>query len=686
MRSYSTPIKTAIALALYGLALGAAPSFAAGQAPAPEATQTGSAAATVLPGDDFFAWANGDWLAKTDIPADRGSWGSMAALADETNNRIIKLVEDAGADQKAAADTRKAADFYKAWMDESAIEAAGLTPLKPQLAKIAAIKNRSDLSRVLGATLRADVDPLNFTDFSTPNLFGVWINQGLTEPTRNLPYLLQGGIGLPDRAYYFDSSPRMAELRSKYQQYIAALLKLGGHDDVDARAARIFALETELAESHATREESVDIQKANNVWQARDFAAKAPGMDWKAFLASAQLGKQDRFIVYHPGAVRGAAEQVQATAIATWKDYLAFHTLNQYADTLPKAFAELRFAFYGSALAGAPQQSLRAKRALSATTVALPDAVGKLYVDRYFPAESKAQVQRMVADIKSAFDRRIDKLDWMAPSTKAHAKEKVRTMYVGVGYPDRWVSYASLKVTPTDALGNVMRAQAHRYSAELAKLGQKPSHSDWAMPPHVVNALNLPMQNALNFPAAILQAPFFDPKAPDAANYGAIGAVIGHEISHSFDDMGAQFDAQGRLRDWWTKDDLAHFRAASQKLVAQYAGYTPFDDLALNGQLTLSENLSDLAGLAAAYDAFKLSPTGKSSGVAADRDFFAGYAHAWRSKMRETALRRAVMTDGHAPAQYRAYTVRNLDAWYEAFDVKPGQRLYLAPQERVRIW
>lgn len=690
MIHHSTPIKAAIALALYGLALGAAPSFAAGQASAPaaapDAASTRPATVTVLPGDDFFAWANGEWLASTEIPADRGSWSSMGALADKTNNRIIQLVEQAGKDSKAGADARKAADFYQAWMNESAIEAAGLAPLKPQLAKIAAIKTRSDLSRVLGQTLRADVDPLNFTDFSTPNLFGVWINQGLTEPTRNLPYLLQGGIGLPDRAYYLDNSPRMAELRTKYQEYIAAMLKLGGYDKVEERAARIFALESELAESHASREESADIQKANNVWRARDFAAKAPGMDWKAFLAAAQLGKQDRFIVYHPGAIRGAAEQVQATSIATWKDYLAFNTLNQHADTLPKAFAELRFAFYGKVLAGTPEQSLRAKRALSATTVALPDAVGKLYVDKYFPAESKAQVQRMVADIKSAFERRIDKLDWMAPSTKAHAKEKVRTMYVGIGYPDRWVSYATLKVTPTDALGNVLRAQEHRYEAELAKLGQKPSHSDWAMPPHVVNALNLPMQNALNFPAAILQAPFFDPKAPDAANYGAIGAVIGHEISHSFDDMGAQFDAQGRLRDWWTKDDLAHFRAASQKLVAQYAGYKPFDDLALNGQLTLSENLSDLAGLAAAYDAFKLSPTGKGSGVEADRAFFAGYAHAWRSKMRETALRRAVLTDGHAPAQYRTYTVRNLDAWYEAFDVKPGQRLYLAPEERVRIW
>lgn len=686
MTHRSTPIKTAVALAVLSLSLGAMPAFAAGQAPAPGAATMTPAAATVLPGDDFFAWANGDWLAKTEIPADRGAWGAMAALADDTNNRIIKLVEEAGDGRKAEADIRKAADFYRAFMNEAAIEAAGLAPLKPQLAKIAAIKSRADLSRVLGESLRADVDPLNFTDFSTPNLFGVWINQGLTEPGRNLPYLLQGGLGLPDRAYYFDSSPRMAQLRTRYQQYIAAMLKLGGYDKAEERAAKIFALETELAESHATRGESADIQKANNVWSAREFSVKAPGMDWNAFLTGARLGKQDRFIAYHPGAIRGAAAQVAATDTGTWRDYLAFNTLNQYADTLPKAYTELRFEFYGKTLAGTPQQSLRTKRALSATTVALPDAVGKLYVSKYFPSESKALVQRMVADIKSAFERRIDKLDWMAPSTKAHAKEKVRTMYVGVGYPDRWESYADLKVAPTDALGNVLRAQEQHYRAELAKLGSTPVRSAWAMPPHVVNALNLPMQNALNFPAAILQAPFFDPKARNAANYGAIGAVIGHEISHSFDDMGAQFDAKGTLRDWWTKDDLAHFRAASQKLVAQYAAYKPFDDLALNGQLTLSENLSDLAGLAAAYDAFKLSPSGKASGVQADRDFFAGYAHAWRSKMRETALRRAVLTDGHAPAQYRTYTVRNLDAWYEAFDVKPGQTLYLAPQERVRIW
>jgi len=470
----------------------------------------------------------------------------------------------------------------------------------------------------------------------------------------------------------------------RYQAYIAAVLKQAGYSDPETRAAKIFALESELAQSHASREESADIQKANNPWTMKDFAARAPGMDWAAFMRGARLDKQDRFVAYHPGALRGAAQQVAATDLATWKDYLAFHSLNQFAGTLPKAYSDLRFEFFGKTLTGSPQQSARWKRALSATNGAMDEAVGKMYVAKYFPAEDKARILKMVGEIKTAFEHRIDKLEWMAPSTRAQAKEKVRTMYVGVGYPDEWQSYAGLQVSPKDALGNVMRAQEFHYTQQLAKLGRKPKKTDWAMPPQLVNAVNLPLQNALNFPAAILQAPFYDPKASDAQNYGAIGSVIGHEISHSFDDMGAQFDAQGRLRDWWTKEDLAHFKKASQKLVEQYNAYKPFDDLAINGQLTLSENLSDLAGLAAAYDALKATPNGKT--VEADRAFFTGYAHAWRTKAREASLRRNVLTDGHAPGQYRTYTVRNLDAWYKAFDVKPGQQLYLAPEQRVRVW
>ncbi|SFD48131.1 M13 family metallopeptidase [Massilia yuzhufengensis] len=684
MNTSWTPIKTAVTLALCSAAIAFAPAQAAGQGAA--ATPARPAAATMLPGDDFYAWANGQWMAQTEIPADRGSWGAMAALAEESNARIVKLIEEAAANKAATGEARKVADFYTAYMNEAAIETAGLAALKPRLAKIDGVKDRAQLSQLLGEFLRADVDPLNSTNFNTPNLFGVWFNQSLTDPSRNVPYLLQGGIGLPDRAYYLDNSPKMAELRTKYQQYIAGVLKLAGYDNAETRAARIFALESELAESHASREESSDILKANNTWSMKDFSAKAPGMDWKAFMKGARLGGQDRFIAYHPGAIKGAAEQVRATDLATWKDYLAFHTLNQFSGTLPKAYVDLRFEFYGKTLTGSPQQSVRWKRALAATNGAMDEAVGKMYVAKHFSAADKARIQKMVADIKLAFERRIDKLDWMAPSTRAQAKEKVRTMYVGVGYPDEWKTYGGLQVSSTDALGNVLRAQEFHYGQQLAKLKQKPKKTDWSMPPQLVNAVNLPLQNALNFPAAILQAPFYDAKASDAQNYGAIGAVIGHEISHSFDDMGAQFDAQGRLRDWWTKEDLAHFKQASHKLVEQYNTYKPFDDLAVNGQLTLSENLSDLAGLAAAYDAFKVSPSGKGTGVEADRAFFTGFAHAWRTKMREASLRRTVLTDGHAPGQYRTSTVRNLDAWYKAFDVQPGQAMYLAPEQRVRVW
>ncbi|MFC3456718.1 M13 family metallopeptidase [Massilia haematophila] len=705
MKTRPTLLQTSIALALCGAL--ATPAVAAGQAAAQPAAPAEKqaekqadtpantpankpahkpAGMTVLPGDDFFAYTNGDWLAKTEIPADRGSWSAMGALAEDTNTRIAKMIEELGAAKDTSGEARKVADFYAAYMDEAAIEKRGLAPIKPMLAQIAAIKDKAALVRALGASVRADVDPLNATDFFTENLFGVWIAQGLTDPTRNLPYLLQGGLGMPDRAYYLENNARMAELRTKYQQHIAAMLKLAGFDKAEERAARVFELELALAQTHATREESSDIQKSNNVWTLKDFASRAPGVDWNAFFKAAQLSGQERFQVYHPSAVTGAARLLADADVATWRDYLAFHKLNQYASLLPKAYADQRFEFNGKALTGTPQQSVRWKRALAATNEAMDEAVGKIYVGRYFPAEDKARVQKMVANIIDAFSRRIDKLEWMAPATRAQAQAKVKSLYVGVGYPDRWKSYDGLAVRRDDAFGNAVRAEHFHYQQELAKLKRKPERTEWAMPPQLVNAVNLPLQNALNFPAAILQPPFFDPKAPDAQNYGAIGSIIGHEISHSFDDQGAQFDAQGRLRDWWTKEDLAHFKAASSKLVAQYNTYKPFPDLAVNGQLTLSENLADLAGLEAAFDAYKASPEGKSAGVEGERRFFTGFAQGWRTKMREASLRRIVLTDGHAPAQYRTYIVRNLDAWYQAFDVKPGQALYLAPQERVRIW
>ncbi|MDQ1835307.1 M13 family metallopeptidase [Massilia scottii] len=682
MKTNWTPIKTALSLALCGASLAFAPAHGAGQDAAPAAK---ASTAPVLPGDDFFAYANGDWLAKTEIPADRSSWGAFAAMAETSNARIVKLIDEVAADKKAKGEARKVADFYSTFMDEAAIEAKGTAPLKPLLAKIDAIQDKAQLVRALGASLRADVDPLNATNFFTENLFGLWVAQGLNDPTRNTPYLLQGGLGMPDRAYYLTDSPRMAELRTKYRQHIGAMLKLAGYPDADARATRVFDLEMKIAQSHASREDSADVLKANNSWTLKDFAANAPGMDWAAFFKSAGLSGAHNFIVWHPGAMKGAAALVDSTDIATWKDFLAFHQVNHFAPALPKAFADQRFAFSGKAMSGTPQQSPRWKRALAATNDALDEAVGRMYVERHFPAENKARVQKMVSNIIAAFSKRIDQLDWMAPATRAQAQEKLKTMYVGVAYPDRWRSYAGLKVVPGDALGNAVRAEQFHYAQQIALLKQKVDRTAWAMPPQLVNAVNLPLQNAMNFPAAILQPPFFDPKASDGENYGAIGSIIGHEISHSFDDQGAQFDAQGRLRDWWTKEDMAHFKGAADKLVAQFSAYKPFPDLAVNGQLTLSENLADLAGVAASYDAYKAS-LGQAAPADADKQFFLGYARAWQTKVREAAARQRMLTDGHAPAEYRTAIVRNLEPWYKAFDVKPGQALYLAPAERVKVW
>jgi len=643
------------------------------------------AAEVPRPGDDFYGFVHGEWLEKTEIPADRSSWGASAKLSEENNARVLKLIEGVPANPKASADARRVHAFYAAFMDEKRIEARGLGPLQPRLAQIAAVKDKPSLARLLGSLLRADVDALNATKFGTENLFGLWVDQALTDPTRYTAYLLQGGLGMPDRAYYLDDNPKMAELRQTYQAHIAAMLKLAGFDRPEQRAASVFALERKIAEAHASRADSADVQKANNPWSQSDFAKKAPGMDWGAYFKGARLSGQKDFIVWHPSAIIGASKLVASEDLDTWKDHLAFHAINHFADLLPKAVSDQRFAFYGTVLSGTPEQTVRWKRAISLLGTSMDEAVGHLYVDQYFPAASKQRVQKMVGEIVQAFSSRVEKLDWMAPATKAEAQRKLKTLYVGVGYPDHWRSYEGLTITADDALGNLDRAERFRYAQQIAKLHRKVDKTVWAMPPQIVNAVNLPMQNALNFPAGILQAPYFDPQATDARNYGAIGAIIGHEISHSFDDQGAQFDADGRLRNWWTDKDLAQFQGASKALAAQYSGYKPFPDLALNGEQVLSENLADLAGLAAALDAYKLARGGQVDEQAL-RDFFIGYAGSWQTKVREAALRRQVMTDGHSPARYRVSTVRNLDDWYRAFGVRPGDALYLPPEQRVHTW
>jgi len=645
---------------------------------------------SVRPGDAFYQYVNGAWLKSTEIPADRASISDGVTLSELAGQRTRDLIEETARDQNATADARKIADFFNAFMDEAAIEKLGLAPLEPQLREIAALKDRKALSRLLGGQLRADVDALNNTQFYTDKIFGLWVAQDFDAPGSYAPYLLQGGLGMPDRDYYLDDSAATAAIRAKYTPHLAKMLSLANIKDADAKAARIFELEKRMAMAHASRVDSVDVQKANNHWSRKDFDSKAPGLDWQEYFAAAGLTGQDHFIIWQPGAVTGISALVASEPLETWKEYLTLRAIEHVAGYLPKAFVDERFEFYGKTLSGAPKQRDRWKRGISVTNVALGDAVGKLYVARYFPPAEKARAEAMVRNLIAAFSLRIDRLEWMAPETKARAKAKLAVLKIGVGYPDSWIDYSSLEIRSGDALGNALRAEKFETRRNLAKLGKPVDRSEWVMTPQTVNAVNLPVMNAMNFPAAILQPPYFDPKRPVVMDYGSMGAVIGHEISHSFDDQGALFDSSGKLNNWWTPQDFAHFKEASQKLVKQYDLYKPFPDLALNGQLVLSENIADLAGLAVSYDAWKLSLGGKPApvvgGFSGDQQFFMSFAQSWRQKVRDPALRQQVMTDGHSPDQYRALTVRNLDAWYQAFGVKAGEQLYLAPEQRVRIW
>jgi putative endopeptidase len=644
---------------------------------------------SVPPGDDFNLYANGGWLQFTAIPSDKARYGVFDILADQTRDRTRTLIQEASGARAARAGLRKIGDYYSSFMSQGAIEDKGIEPLKPKLDAIAAIADRPSLSRAIGGTLRADVDPLNNTNFETENLFGVWITQGLTDPSRSYPYLLQGGLGLPDREYYTAATPHMAELRKQYQAHVAAMLKLAGVSDPPGRADRIVALETKMANVHATRVESEDVHGAVT-WKREELDAKAPGLDWAALLDAAGLKDAPEFIIWHPKAIPGLAALVAKEPLDSWKDWLTFHTIEQASPYLPDAFVRERFQFRGRALSGIPEIRQRWQRGVDLTSAALGDLVGKVYADRFFPPATKARVQAMVSDIIKAFGRRIDALAWMSPDTKARAKKKLETLKVGVGYPDRWVDYSGLEIVKDDALGNSQRAELFEYHRQLAKLGQPVDRGEWWMTPQTVNAVNLPLQNALNFPAAIIAPPYFDVDADAAHNYGSMGAIIGHEISHSFDDQGSQFDADGRLSMWWTKEDFEHFQAAGRGLAAQYDSYRPFPDLALNGKQTLGENIADLAGLLAAYDAYRLSLGGRSDrvkdGFTGDQRFFISYAQSWRSKARDAELRRAIITDGHAPGQYRALTVRNVDAWYKAFSPTPAQKLFLPPEQRVRVW
>lgn len=643
---------------------------------------------SVKPGDDFYRYANGGWLGTVAVPAGQANYGTSAMLVEKTAQRVRDLIQDAASAQPVKGGiAQKVGDYYASFMDEDGIEAKGLTPVADELAAISAITNKASLSAYLGTTLNTEVDGLTA---NADHIFGVWVNQGFADSEHYVFHLLQGGLGMPDRENYLDQSPKVAELRTQYQAHIATILKLAGVADPGTRAARILSLEIGMAQTHAPDADAADVFKQNNPWKRTEFVAKAPGMDWNAYFKSAGVDGQSEFIVWQPSAVTGTSALVGSEGIDLWKDYLRFHLIEHYASVLVKAVAAEDFAFYGTILSGSAQAPDRSKGAIAATNGALGQAVGQLYTQRYFPPEAKAKAQAMIGDLITAYRGRISNLAWMSPQTKKKALAKLSALRIGVGYPDTWIDYSTLAVVRGDAIGNMRRAEAFNRLRNLAKLRQPVDPDEWRIDPQIVGAVILFTPNTETFSAGLLQPPYFDSQGDAASNYGSAGAGIAHEISHSFDELGNIYDDQGRLGNWWTAEDLAKYRAAAAKLVAQFDAYCPFSDLCVNGKQVVSENIADLAGLLAAHDAYGLSLKGKTDvvigGLSGEQRFFLAFAQRWRKKQSEASLRRQITADSHPPGEYRSDSVRNVEAWYKAYQVAPGDKLYLKPEARVEIW
>ena len=643
---------------------------------------------SIKPGDDFYRYANGGWLRMAEIPAGQSSYDTRAMLVQKTGQRVRDLVQDAAAAQSVRGSVaQKVGDYYASFMDEDSIEAKGLTPLADDMAMISAITNKASLSAYLGTTLNSEVDGLTA---NADHVFGVWVNQSFTDPEHYVFHFLQGGLGMPDRDDYIDPSPKMAELRAQYQSHIAAILKLAKVADAETKAARILSLEIQMAQAHAPDSDAADVFKQNNPWKRADFGVKAPGINWDAYFTAAGVAGQSEFIVWQPSAVTGTSALVGSEEIDLWKDYLRFHLIEHYASVLPKIVAAEDFAFYGTILSGTQQTPDRSKDAIAATNAALGQAVGQLYTQRYFPPEAKARAQAMVGDLITAYHVRISNLTWMSPQTKEKALAKLAALKMGIGYPDTWIDYSTLDVIRGDAFGNMRRAEAFNRSYNLAKLRRPVDPAEWRIDPQIVGAVIVFTPNTETFSAGLLQPPYFDFQGDAASNYGSAGAGIAHEISHSFDELGNIYDAQGRLGMWWTPEDLTKYHAAATKLVAQFDGYCPLADLCVNGKQVLGENIADLAGLRTAHDAYVLSLKGKTdiviNGLTGEQRFFLAFAQRWRKAQSEAALRRQIKTDTHSPGEYRSDTVRNVEAWYKAYDIAPGDKLYLKPEERVGIW
>ncbi len=695
--THDTPVRTRSggkvpAAALAGLLAAAlswwpvfppAPRVATGQvAPRLESTVD----ASITPGDDFFAYANGGWLKATAIPAGKERWTNRDELEALSRRRIAELLDAASA-EPSGSDARKVADFRAAYLNEAAIEARGLASLRPLLERVEKVSDRTELTRLLGRSVRADVDPMGFGVYQSAGVLGLAVQQSIHGEKTNTAFLVQGGLGLPDREDYLSAEAAKDALRGRYREYIAKMLALAGLPRADDRASAVLALEAALAQSQGTREASSNDRNADNLWTRSDFAQRAPGMDWTVFFDAAGLAGQEELVVWQPTAVTGLAAQVGSQPLEAWKDYLCFHAIHDYADVLPRAFSEQALAL--RAATGMPQPS-RADRALAATQAAMRNALGRMYAERYFAAGQKARLERISDEVRAALIQRVEAATWMSAATRASALSKLQTLYVGLGYPDQWEDFSSLTVDPADPLGNLRRVSDRTYLRTLARLGQPVDLKYWYIAPQTVGALLVFQQNSYVMSAALLEPPKYDHASDDAAAYGSIGALLGHDFTHYIDVLGADYDTDHRMQNWWTPEDKQRFQALTQPLADQFSAYQPLPGLSINGKLTLTENIADLGGLAAAFDAYRKSPGSRAADAASvraqDREFFIAYAQTLRRKVSEDALRKQVATNDHAPEEYRADTVRNLDAWYAAFDVRPGQRLYLEPSARVRVW
>jgi predicted metalloendopeptidase len=672
---------------LSSIALSLAAAFAQAAEPAAPASgiDTQYIDPTVRAQDDFFLHLNGNWLKTTEIPADKSSWGTFAKLRDDTLLQLRELAEAVAAHpaNKKGTEAQKIADLYASFMDEKKLDALGVRPLAGELNRIRAIKDKKAFPQLVAQLERMGV--------RTP--YGLDVDPDARESTKYAVLMSQGGLGLPDRDYYLKKDDaKLSAALAKYEAHVAKVLGMAGHKNAAADAKAIVALETGLAEVQWTKVQNRDPVKRYNKVAIAKLAELAPGYDWQHAMAAAGVAtKVDYVIVHQPSYLTGFARLVDSTDLATWKAYFEWQLLRAASPYLSKEFSDASFAFYGTVLTGVTEQEPRWKRGVRLLEGSIGEGMGKLYVAKYFPADRKARMDQLVQNLLASYQTSIDGLDWMGPETKKEAQAKLAKFMPKIGYPDKWRDYSSLAIVRSDLLGNVQRAYGFEYQRSLNKLGRPIDRGEWGMTPQTINAYYNSTMNEIVFPAAILQPPFFNAAADDAVNYGAIGAVIGHEISHGFDDKGSQSDGDGNLRDWWTPQDRANFKAKADAMVKQYSAYSPLPGYNVNGALTLGENIADNSGIAIAYKAYKLSLHGQPApvidGLTGDQRFFMGFAQVWRSKVRDEQQIVLIKTDPHSPGQFRANgTLVNQPGFYDAFGVKPGDKMYVAPEQRIIIW